>query len=161
MRTAIFLIAAVTVTTSIHANEDDVRVVCNKTADADLGQYTLYKTPPKTLQEHATNIVMGGLSGLLVEKPNQVSYIIKERENRIENTDGTSDFGGANIEINSNHIQAISANRVMKLNRLTGEMTYTFILPDETANAWKKKHGGTPPRFGTWNYQCRKSSPAF
>lgn len=162
MKTAIFLIAAVLVTVSgTHASEDGIRIVCDKTADAVLGQYTLYKTPPKTLQEHVMNSMMGGLTNLLIEKPTQVYYVIKERENRIENADGTSNFGGAKIEINSNHIQAISPNAVMKMNRLSGEMTHTFILSDETVDAWKKKHGGTPPRSGTWHYQCRKAPTAF
>ena len=54
-----------------------IYAVCTKTASPDLSTYQLYKVPPKTINEVAKDIVMGGIAGMMVEKPDQESYVIK------------------------------------------------------------------------------------
>lgn len=104
----------------------------------------------------ASDAVHGGILGMLVEKPKTVSYIIKPSVNRIENFDGTTNFGGGYIKINDASIEAVTSSQVLRINRLTGAMTHTIVQSDETIAAWKKKHGGTPPKQGSWGYQCKK-----
>ncbi|TYK74148.1 hypothetical protein FSY45_20130 [Comamonas sp. Z1] len=163
MKNVLYAITGVLFAVSAGASPaDSVPIVCEKVAEPSFGGYTLYKKQPKTAEEHAMNIVTGnGVAALLIDKPRRITYVLKEAVNRIENTDGTTQFGGANIEINSLHVKAVSPSQVLEINRTTGEMIHTFILSDEAIALWKDKHGGTPPKYGTWRYLCKKSTPAF
>ncbi|KGH30829.1 hypothetical protein [Comamonas testosteroni] len=163
MKHALLTIIGVLLTANASASSpDSVLIVCDKVSDANLGKLDLYKKPPKNEDEHILNIISGdGIASLLVEKPKRITLVLKESVNRIENTDGTTQFGGATIEFNSHHVKAVGKGQVLNINRVTGAMTHTFILSDETIASWKSKHGGTLPKAGTWRYQCQKSAPAF
>ena len=136
-----------------------IYAVCTKTASPDLSTYQLYKVPPKTINEVAKDIVMGGIAGMMVEKPDQESYVIKPDLNRIDNPDGTTNFGGSRVNMTDTLIEAISTSKIFKLNRLTGEMSITVILSNETIKAWEQAHGGKPPQIATWHYRCKKAEP--
>lgn len=161
MKSVFLFLFALTVTALAQASDKDTVIICKKTKNPSLGSYKLYKVPPKSEREHIENVLMGGVSRLLVERPEQFTFVLKLRENRIDNTDGTTQFGGANIRFRDTYIDAISEVRVLGIDRVSGEMTDSLYLKDAEIDAWNKKHGGTPPRSGTWYYQCKNASMVF
>lgn len=121
----------------------------------------LYKNPKAVTPMQRLEDLSGTTISSLIVSREDFTFVLNERDNRIEETDRSTLFGGAKITYGDTEITAVGERWTVTIDRVSGHMLSMKYATDEDIAAWQKKHGVKPPRYAHWEYKCKKTARAF
>lgn len=144
------------------ASGQSLYLTCKATTFPDLDFKKIYKSPsPITRNKFILDMGMEGLLDVLVNKAESWQVNVGDATVSSPRENSGPKFSNATItevKVSATEISRDGTNYSYEIDRITGKLTYSIQLTQETLASWRKKHGGSLPQFWEWEQSCTSSS---
>ncbi|WP_296216710.1 hypothetical protein [Pseudomonas sp. UBA2684] len=137
---------------------DSIYLKCSLTDRPEINLLEVYSPPPADISniqnKYLQDLAMSGVGYWAITPPE--TWKIDLSENLITTPEETTSF--QDIEVSETKIHALSNHGTFNLNRISGSLSYTRSLKEETLIKWTNLHGAPLPKHLTYELHCIPSS---